>query len=214
MAVAGPERSGSGRGVPVPSITICVPSARRARLLLWLTASIGPDVGGLDHRLPPFGSSLEQRAGLGTVIATGSAPGREAAPADRGTARCFYLAFESGADGFRDPRGRQHHEIESDIEPRITALRDRRDIRGRCKARGEGWKPRAPSAGPSRTFCRTPGVARKPAWICPPTKPITTSALPFRDVDSFKTSLYGKIPSSDGRDRRGRRRCHRSAAGP
>ena len=71
MAVAGPERSGSGRGVPVPSITICVFGfgfgPRRRLLAFGSCVSIGPDVGGLDHRLPSLGSGFEQGAGLGAI---------------------------------------------------------------------------------------------------------------------------------------------------
>src|SRR5229473_2706529 len=54
MAVAGPERSGSGRGVPVPSMTICVVGVGASRGLFCfrlMRAKPRLQIGGLQRVL-------------------------------------------------------------------------------------------------------------------------------------------------------------------
>src|SRR2546429_9760590 len=75
-AVAGPDRAGSGRGVPVPSITICVLAAGRVRALcrgLEAMHSIDLDIGARDHVSPSLGGVLEENGGF--LPAAGLSPG-------------------------------------------------------------------------------------------------------------------------------------------
>src|SRR4249920_872913 len=118
MAVAGPDLSGSGRGVPVPSMTICVcAGCARTDFFLIFMASFHPDIGCPDDGLPLIGDALEQGARFGPGACDRLHRLRaEALLQFGGLTDAADLALEYGPNGFRNTRRREHHLIEADLE--------------------------------------------------------------------------------------------------
>src|SRR5262245_14731977 len=122
MTVAGPDRSGSGRGVPVPNITIWVAEIESGLPVCWYgsedvtctpqqnTNSLGNDLRCLDDDLPLRGGGLEPGFGFGTAASNGfellHAEARLNVDRFEGLQ---HLVFQDGANRCRSFGWCQHH---------------------------------------------------------------------------------------------------------